>query len=113
MSVQTTRVVVMTFSKKDTTPIKIITQGDVKLSHDYGYGVERGENIVCFFIDPVGKAYVEGTSYSDDGNPLLYLSFGDYNGDELYTVVEFPEFKGYSVHATRGGKTISVALYKF
>lgn len=95
--------------QRRTTPIKINHQGDVKLWHDYGYCVVGGPDAVCFYIDVDGRADIEGWTKSDANCPLIFIGKDAALTD---TIAEFPEFPGWRVHATNGGKTLAVALVR-
>lgn len=92
-----------------TTPIRINHQGDVKPWHDYGYSVVGGPDAVCFYIDVDGYVYVSGWTTDHDNCPMIYV--GDNSGS-VDTLVSFPEFEGWRVHATNDGKTLAVALVR-
>ena len=91
-----------------TTPIKVLTQGNVKLSHDYGYLVVGNDHAVCFFVDPEDRAYIFASSVSDTGCPVVYLTVDD--ADVSMTEVEFSEFSDWRFHAGSGGKVLAIAL---
>ena len=92
-----------------TTPVKITHQGGVQLSNNYGYCVVGGSDAVCFYIDPVGRAAVEGWTESRDECPVLFLGC---QGAAESTAVELTEFKGWRVHCGGEGKVIAVALVR-
>lgn len=97
--------------KQQTTPIKVTKQGGATVSSDLAYGLVNS-NIAALNFDLDGRAWVDWSSVSENGCPILYISpLDDYSG-EGYTVVEFPEFSGWIVHSTRGGKIISLCLAK-
>lgn len=94
------------------TKITIIQEGDVKMAHNVGYMLVGGENAVCFYIDPVHKGYINASSQSENGCPIVYIS--PYNDDyEKDTVIEFSDFKGWEFFAGGGGKSIAIALVKY
>lgn len=88
---------------------KILSQGDVEMLHTYGYMAVGNEDCVCFFIDPVDRAYIEASSSDENDCPTIHLSTEDADG---YTVLVFPDHKGWRFHAGGSGKTISVALVR-
>lgn len=92
-----------------TTPIKINHQGDVNLWHDYGYMVVGGLDAVCFYIDVDGRADITGWTKSDSNCPVIFIGNTCADTD---TIAEFPEFPGWRVHATNGGKSLAVALVR-
>ena len=49
------------------TRFTVLTQGDVEMAHDVGYMVVGGDDAVCFFIDPKGRAFVEASTESPAG----------------------------------------------
>jgi hypothetical protein len=91
------------------TKFVVVSQGDVKMAHDVGYMVAGGDDAVCFFIDPVERAYVEASSDSVSGCPVVYLG---NDGGETYTEIEFTEFPGWRFHAGGAGKSIAIALVR-
>ena len=92
------------------TKLTILHQGEVKLSHLKGYMVVGDGDAVCFFIDPVGRAYIDISSQNHlTGCPTIHIS----NKDETAsTEVEFSEFKGWRFHSGGGGKSIAIALVR-
>jgi hypothetical protein len=91
------------------TKFKVLTQGDVKMSHDVGYLVVGGDDAVCFYIDPCGRAEIDASTESDDGCPVIYVSSA---GSETCTEIEFTEFKGWRFHSGGQGKSIAIALVR-
>ena len=91
------------------TTFKILTQGDVQMAHCQGYMVAGGEDAVCFYLDPRGRAYISASTESDSGCPVVYVSRDDCERD---TEIEFSEFKGWRFHAGGDGKAIAVALVR-
>ncbi len=90
------------------TKFTVLTQGDVHLSFNYGYGVVGNEEAVCFFIDALHSAYINSSTTSDNDCPEVSLS-SSYGGE--LTDIEFTEFKGWRFHAgSDGGKCIAIAL---
>lgn len=94
---------------KRKTEFKIIHQGAVKMAHNYGYMLAGDGDAVCFFIDPVDRAYVDCSSESDNGCPVVYLTGDD---DDELTSIEFSEYHGWRFHAAGCGKTIAIALVR-
>lgn len=94
------------------TKFTIIEQGDVEMAHNVGYMLVGGENAVCFYIDPVHIGYVNASSHSENGCPIVYISpeNDDYEKD---TVIEFSEFKDWQFFAGGGGKSIAISLVKY
>ena len=92
-------------------------QGDAQC-HLTGYMLKRGENVVAFYIDAIGRAYPTASSssvYFGDTKtmkncPSLTIIENDFDDDQ--TEIYFPEFEGWSVHSTTGGKTMSICLTK-
>lgn len=94
---------------KRETPIRVLIQGSVEIAGGgVGYMVQGDAQAVCFFIDPVGRAWVSASTTSDDDCPVVYLS----NDGEMDTEIEFPEFKGWRFHAGGEGKSIAIALVR-
>jgi hypothetical protein len=88
--------------------LKIVSQGNVRLTENLGYLVVGNEDAVCFFMDPVDDAYIAASTRSEDDCPVAQLSDGSADGP--WTVVEFTEFPGWQFHSGRAGKTIAIAL---
>lgn len=91
------------------TKLRVLAQGDVKITCETGYMLAGDGDAVCFYIDPREKAYVEASSESADGCPVVYLGF---DGAEVFTEIEFVDFKGWRFHAGGGGKSIAIALVR-
>lgn len=91
------------------TTFKVLRQGDVEMAHCVGYLLAGGEDAVCFFIDPKERAFVDSSTESVDGCPVVSLS-NDAAG--VSTDIEFHEFKGWRFHAGGGGKSIAIALVR-
>lgn len=94
------------------TKITVLSQGDVELAHNYGYMVVGDGNAVCFYVDVDERTVITGSSNSDNGCPKVYLDRPYDVESEVSTEIEFSEFPGWRVHATRGGKSIAIALVK-
>lgn len=100
----------MSYTLKDReTKLRVLTQGCVELSHETGYMLAGDGDAVCFYIDPKERAWVEASSESRDGCPVVYLSSTE---DGPFTEVEFIDFKGWRFHAGGGGKSIAIALVR-
>lgn len=93
-----------------TTEVKVIEQGLVKLSHNDGYCVIGNDQIIGFFVDTDIRAYDTAASIHDDGYPIIWICHNPNKLYEVETVIGFPEFKGYSIHSTHGGKSLAIAL---
>lgn len=91
------------------TTFVIVRQGDVKMAHCAGYMVAGGEDAVCFFIDPVGRAFIDSSTESEAGCPVVSVSSED---SEVPTEIEFTEFKGWRFHAGGAGKSMAIALVR-
>ena len=63
------------------TTFKILAQGDVQMAHCQGYMVAGGADAVCFYIDPIGRAYISASTESDSGCPVVYVSRDDCERD--------------------------------
>ena len=99
------------------TPIKIMHQGDPVLAHDTGYGVVGNDGVVCFYIDMHTKRCDVTASSNGDCGPEIFITMTeaspDYKEDNDWTIIAFPEFKGFQLHAAMCSRyTISVALRK-
>ena len=90
--------------------LKILTQGDVKIVGDKGYMKIGCDRAVCFFIDVYDRAYVNASSVSENGCPVIYVGGDDCAVD---TEIEFVDYPGWRFHAGGGGKTIAIALAKY
>ena len=91
------------------TTLSVLSQGDVQLACSAGYLVRGGEDsgVVCFYIDPDRRSYISYSSISEKGCPMVGLCEED---EESITEIEFSDFKGWSFHAGRSGKSIAIAL---
>ena len=80
---------------------------DVKVT-SCGYMVKGNDECVSFYFDVRRRAWVEASSYTDEGFPCVYLTGQDSTKDMLE--VAFPEFKGWRFHSSSGGKSIGICL---
>lgn len=89
-------------------------EADSTIQLGHGYLVVGNEDVVCFYVDvresPTGRAYVVSSSNTIEGFPSMTLESGC--DDDAWSEVCFPEYVGYSVFATGGGKTMSICLRK-
>ena len=93
------------------TKLTILTQGNVRLSHEYGYMVKGNDEAVCFYIDPVGRAKISCSSSSDNNCPTIFLTT-DLPNDYTLTEVEFSDYQGWRFHCGGDGKSIAIALVR-
>ncbi len=93
------------------TEIKIIEQGDVKITSD-GYMLVGNDESVCFYFDVSERAYIMASGREDDC-PCLWLYDTEEKPDEVPTHISFPEFKGWGFHSGGAGKTIAVSLHRY
>ena len=64
---------------------------------------------VCFYIDPKDRAYVDASTTSDAGCPVVIIG---RDGAEHSTSIEFMEFPGWRFHAGGSGKSIAISLVR-
>ena len=74
-----------------------------------GYMVVGGQHAVGLYIDVDGRADITGWTKSDNNCPVIFIGNTCADTD---TIAEFPEFPGWRVHATNGGKSLAVALVR-
>ena len=86
------------------TKLLVIQQGEVKLNHGTGYSVVGNDEAVCFYIDTDRHTNVDYWTYSPHDCPVICMDG---------TMVEFPEFSGWRVHATNGGDSVAIALVRW
>jgi hypothetical protein len=91
------------------TKFKILRQGDVQMAHCVGYMLAGGDDAVCFYIDPAERAFIDASTESESGCPVIFVSRAD---SEVATEIEFTEFKGWRFHAGGAGKSIAIALVR-
>lgn len=91
------------------TKVTVLTQGDVEMAHLVGYMVTGGDDAVCCYIDPIGRAFVEASTESASGCPVVIIA---RDGADKSTEIEFTEFKGWRFHAGGAGKSIAIALVR-
>ena len=93
---------------------KITRQGDVKMSHCIGYLVHGGDDTLCFYIDPVERAYVSwSTSSYPSGEVTIGIGSTSTSDSELIdTEIEFPTLVGWQFHAGGAGKSIALSFVK-
>lgn len=105
-----------------TTPVTIVVQGRPLLSHHYGYLVHGNDEVVAFYVDLDSKyCAVSGSGGNGpDEGPMIFigetersLHLGSPTQPVVDTVIQFPEFPGWCVHAaTLSRYTLAVALTK-
>ena len=93
------------------TKLTLITQGNVRLLHKYGYMVKGNDDAVCFYIDATTQATVhrESNIMSANNCPVVYLMTNLPN-DMTVTEVEFSDYPGWRFHCGGSGKSIAIAL---
>ena len=78
-----------------------------------GYMLREGPGVVAFFIDVRSDKYNRLFPFASgrgfDGYPQLDL-IPDEENEEAMISISFPEYPGYNVHCSGGGKTIAVCL---
>lgn len=79
------------------------------MTHCNGYMMAGGDDAICFYIDPIGRAYISASTESASGCPVIYLSL---DGCDRDTEIEFTEFPGWRFHSGGDGKSIAVALVR-
>lgn len=99
--------------------VNVRNDSGIRISN--GYMLKKGDNVAAFYADVVGtvnraEAFASSctTSVKIDGKfqpfPCLMLE-----GEDPKTPIQeiyFPEFPGWKVHCTDGGKTLQVCLTK-
>ena len=102
----------------DTVKILVIQQGDVVCGSE-GYMLKKSQDVAAFFLDGRGSSgRIYSLSYSTTSPifnkgydcPSLMLEDGEHGTEP--TEICFPEYEGWSVHCTGGGKTMSICLIK-
>lgn len=105
-----------------TTPMTIVMQGRPIMSHAYGYLVRGNDDVVTFYVD-LNSKYCEvtgsGGNTAEEG-PMIFLDatehslhLGPASDPDCGTVIQFPEFPGWNVHAAGISRyTLAVALTK-
>ena len=81
----------------------VIQQGEVRLNHNTAYSVVGNAEAVCFYFDVDRHAVVDYWTYSPLGCPVIYMDG---------TMVEFPEFPGWTLHSVNGGDSVAIALVR-
>ena len=92
-----------------TTTFKILRQGTVEMLHSEGYMVVGNSDAVCFYIDPIDRAYISASTESDTGCPVIYVCKSE---DDEPTEIEFSMFPGWRFHAGGSGKSIAISLVR-
>jgi hypothetical protein len=79
-----------------------------------GYMLREGPGVAAFFVDvwsqQHNRLYPIASGRDLDGFPQLHLVPQEDNGDAAMVSISFPEYPGYNVHCSGGGKTIAVCL---
>lgn len=94
-----------------TREVKIVEEENgsgLRVTSGVGYMLLGNDECVSFYIDVNKRAWVEATSYTVDDCPSVFISGPDESGPFLE--VFFPEYKGWRVHSTSGGKSIGICL---
>lgn len=107
---------------KNNTEVEVLVtlQGDAVCGRQ-GYMLKRSEDVAAFYLDgwgETGRIYTEmyANSTWKDGKlvviPTIWLSNGNECLEEALTEIRFPEYEGWRVHCTSGGKTMAICLVK-
>ena len=105
---------------KDNTEVKVLVtlQGDAVCGKQ-GYMLKRSEDVAAFYLDgwgETGRIYAISTCLSTwmAGKILHYPSITIEDGEDDSSISEicFPEYEGWRVHCTGGGKTMAICLVK-
>lgn len=98
--------------------VQVAMQGDAVCGKG-GYMLKQSEDVAAFYMDGWGKTgriypVSSSTSIVQEGKIAHYPSIMIEDGEETstYTEIYFPEYEGWTVHSTNGGKTMSVCLVK-
>jgi len=101
----------------DKLQVLVTQQGDAVCGE--GYGLKLQENIAAFWLDGWGETgRIYWSSYCNnafiDGEIINCpeITIEDGREDSSWTVICFPEFRGWRVHCLGGGKSMSVCLTK-
>lgn len=104
--------------QKDSVQVLVTQQGDAVCGNE-GYMLKRSENVAAFYLDGRGKtgriyALTSCATSWIDGKIVKIPSLCIENGEEDSEVTEicFPEYEGWDVHCTGGGKVMAVCLVK-
>ena len=102
----------------DEVQILVLQQGDAVCGAK-GYMLKRSENVAAFYLDgwgATGRIYCLSSCRStwSDGEVIDIPSITIDNGEDNSSLTEicFPEFEGWRVHCTGGGKTMAICLVK-
>ena len=102
----------------DTVQVLVLQQGDAVCGAK-GFMLKRSENVAAFYLDgwgATGRIYCLSSCNSSaiDGKivniPSLWIEDGE--DESSLTEICFPEFEGWRVHCTGGGKTMAICLVK-
>lgn len=101
-------------SMKSSVKILVLQQGDAVVGQE-GYSLRESPSVVAFCLDGWGKTgriYTVATSVTSlpIGTPIICVENGEDNSE--LTEITFPEYEGWSVFCTTGGKTMSICLVK-
>lgn len=102
----------------DKVQILVTQQGDAACGEE-GYMLKRSDNVAAFYLDgwgSTGRIYPVASAKEVfiDGQLVNFPELIIENGEDesVLTTVCFPEYKGWRVHCTGGGKTMAVCLVK-
>lgn len=102
----------------DTVQVLVLQQRDAVCGAK-GYMLKRSEDVAAFYLDGggnTGRIYSLSScdSSSIDGKianiPSLWIEDGE--DSSAITEICFPEFEGWRVHCTSGGKIMAICLVK-
>jgi hypothetical protein len=91
------------------TKLRILQQGDIKITSEVGYGIVGNVDAVCFWIDVYPRAYIDSSTVSERDCPVAMIVNDD---SEASTMVEFIDYPGWRFHAGGSGKSIAIALVR-
>ena len=102
----------------DEVQVLVLKQGDAVCGAK-GYMLKRSEDVAAFYLDGWGKTgriYCLNSCNSSaiDGKIANIPSLWIEDGAAVHAITEicFPEFEGWRVHCTGGGKTMAICLVK-
>lgn len=102
----------------DKVQVLVTQQGDAVCGEE-GYMLKRSDNVAAFFLDGWGNtgriyciSYCNSAMVGGEMQDVPELMLEDGDDDSSITTICFPEYKGWRIHCTRGGKTMAVCLVK-
>ena len=102
----------------DKVQVQVLRQGDAACGTT-GYMLKKSNDVAAFYLDGWGKtgriyclSYCNSIWRDEEVVKIPSICIENGEDDTALTDICFPEFEGWRVHCTGGGKTMAVCLVK-